>query len=150
AREDGQEPHSLQQREGLVLRQLQDPLVEPEPALLAIQIPARRQLVELGRATLVSRQGGDTAELRGTRWFVARARHAARVLALVTALRCDLTGTHAPIVPEVAAGQRPRGYDRANFWRRPTAAPAQGHHLAGTDAGRAGLAQGGWVGLTGR
>jgi len=38
AGEDGHEPHSLQQRDGLVLRQFQYSLVEPEPALVAFQV----------------------------------------------------------------------------------------------------------------
>ena len=37
--EDGQEPDPLQQRDGGVLGQLEHPLVEPEPALLAVQVP---------------------------------------------------------------------------------------------------------------
>ena len=41
AGEDGQEPDPLQQRDALVLGQLQHPLVEPEPAFLAVEVPVR-------------------------------------------------------------------------------------------------------------
>jgi len=43
AREDGQEPHPFEQGERLVLGQLEHPLVEPQPALFAVQVPVPRQ-----------------------------------------------------------------------------------------------------------
>ena len=41
AGEYGQEPDALEQRDALVLGQLQDPLVEPEPAFLPVQVTLR-------------------------------------------------------------------------------------------------------------
>ena len=43
AREDSQEPDSLQQRDALVFGQLKHPLVEPEPAFLPVEVPVRGQ-----------------------------------------------------------------------------------------------------------
>ena len=45
AGEDGHEPDPLQQRHVLVLGQFQHPLVEPEPASLALEVPVGRQIV---------------------------------------------------------------------------------------------------------
>ena len=44
AREDRQEPDPLQQREGLVLGELEHPLVEPQPAFLAVEVAAGRKI----------------------------------------------------------------------------------------------------------
>ena len=41
AGEYGQEPDALEQRDALVLGQLQDPLVEPEPAFLPVEVALR-------------------------------------------------------------------------------------------------------------
>ena len=45
AREDGHEAHPLQQRKRLVLGEFEHPLVEPEPALLPVEIAIRRQFL---------------------------------------------------------------------------------------------------------
>ena len=55
AREDRQEPDPLQQRERLVLGELEHPLVEPQPAFLAVEVAAGRKIgpllvAALGRA----------------------------------------------------------------------------------------------------
>jgi hypothetical protein len=44
AGEDGQEPRAFEQRELLVLGQLEHPLVEPQPGQLAVQEPVRELL----------------------------------------------------------------------------------------------------------
>ncbi len=160
AGEDGEEPHPLKQRDGLVLRELQDPLVEPEPALLAIQIPTGRQLVGAGRAGLIRRQGGEAGlrrhlvppELAKPRGggveltvlggrgrcpllFAARTRHAARVLVSLVARRCDL----AVRLVKDAGATTPQTSDVSR-----TAIPA---HIVGPGTLRgAGAGGQGWVG----
>ena len=52
AGEDRQEPDPFQQREGLVLGELQHPLVEPQPAFLAVEVAAGRKIGPLLVAAL--------------------------------------------------------------------------------------------------
>ena len=40
-REDGEEPYAFQERDRFVLGELEHALVEPEPALLPVQVPFR-------------------------------------------------------------------------------------------------------------
>ena len=56
-REDGQEPHPLEQRDGFVLGELEHALVEPEPALLAVQVAFLGQLAFLPLALPSGRVG---------------------------------------------------------------------------------------------
>src|ERR1019366_8610315 len=79
AREDGQEAHPLKQRNRLVLGQFQHPLVEPEPALLTVEVTVRGQfLASRVPGGLVTRHISGEPQRGIALWVSFRALRAAR------------------------------------------------------------------------
>ncbi len=68
-REDGQEPHPLQQRDRLIFRELEHPLVEPEPAFLPVQVALGRKAGLIVRPRPFGSFGGGKTHLADAHAF---------------------------------------------------------------------------------